>query len=140
MFDAAPINFLHAQDLGMLTRAMCRTIMQFARSNLPLLHHSFGNSENTELPHIVGPLWNLSDRVVVTKKGDIPPELGTMPLPESNDDRKSRRKNQSFDHFEVDLESTYSFSTSTANIELVEWCVVNIPLLSKLGNVGTSIC
>lgn len=117
----------------MLTRAMCRTIMNFARSNLPLLHHSFGDSEDVELPHITGPLWNMSDRVVVTPKGEVPPVLGTGALPETDEARRTRRKCKSFDGITVDLDSTYSFSTSTANIELVEWSVVNIPLLSKIG-------
>jgi hypothetical protein len=114
---------------------MCRTIMQFARSNLPLLHHSFGDPSDAELPHIVGPLWTMSDRVVVTPPGEPPPPLGGGggALPEASDARKARRKNQTFDHLSVDLASTYSFSTSTANIELVDWSVVNIPLLSKLG-------
>ncbi|CAM9094530.1 unnamed protein product, partial [Ectocarpus fasciculatus] len=119
-------------ELGMLTRAMCRTIMNFARSNLPLLHHSFGDSEDVELPHITGPLWNMSDRVVVTPKGEVPPVLGTGALPETDEARRTRRKCKSFDGITVDLDSTYSFSTSTANIELVEWSVVNIPLLSKI--------
>jgi hypothetical protein len=117
----------------MLTRAMCRTIMQFARSNLPLLHHSFGDSGDVELPHIVGPLWMMSDRVVVTPKGELPPQLGAQILPEDDDSRRARRKNSSFDGVVVDLDSTYSFSTDTANIELIDWSVVNIPLLSKLG-------
>lgn len=120
-------------ELGMLTRAMCRTIMQFARSKLPLVHHSFGDGEDVELPHIVGPLWMMSDRVVVTAKGETPPELGSRILPEDSENRRQRRQNSSFESIKVDLDSTYSFSTDTSNIELVEWSVVNIPLLSKLG-------
>ena len=35
------------------------------RSVNPLLHHSFGDKENFELPHITGPLWSSVDRLMV---------------------------------------------------------------------------
>jgi hypothetical protein len=117
-------------ELGLITRGICRTIMQFARSVNPFMHHSFGDKDNNELPHISGPLWSLSDRVVVTKPGGIPPTLGAE-LPEPEEQRRLRRSDPAY-NLEVDVNATYSFSTNTKNIELVEWAAVNIPLLSKL--------
>lgn len=136
MFIGAQIS--KKMELGMLTRAMCRTIMNFARSKNPLIHHSFGDDENVEIPHITGPLWSMSDRVVVTPPGETPPSLGKIALPEPIEVRVPRRKDPEFT-LEVDTNCTYSFSTNTSNIELVEWCVVNIPLLSKLGNLRLPI-
>jgi hypothetical protein len=119
-------------ELGMITRSLCRSIMQFARSKLPSLHHSFGDDNNTEWPHITGPLWSMSDLMVVTRPGETPPPLGRGALPESAESRRTRRKDPAFT-VDVDLDCTYSFSTNTCNLDIVNWEVCNIPLLSTLG-------
>jgi hypothetical protein len=129
LFIGAEIS--RRMELGLITRGICRTIMNFARSINPFIHHSFGDTEYVELPHITGPLWSLADRVVITKAGEVPPKLG-QGFVEPEADRKIRRGDPAY-FIEVDVTSTYSFSTNTKNIELVDWAVVNIPLLSKLG-------
>lgn len=130
MFIGAEIS--KKMELGMITRSLCRSIMQFARSKLPSLHHSFGDDNNVEWPHITGPLWSMSDLMVVTKPGETPPPLGRGALPESAESRRMRRKDPDFT-IDVNLDCTYSFSTNTCNLDIVNWEVCNIPLLSTLG-------
>lgn len=116
-------------NLGIITRGICGSILQFVRSINPFIHHSFGDSNNLELPHITGPLWCMSDRIVVTLPGETPPPLGQI-LPENEAKRTLRRGNPSYEE-DINLEATYSFSTNTENIELCDWAMVNVPLMKK---------
>lgn len=116
-------------NLGLLTRGLCSSILKFVKSINPLIHTSFGDSDNIELPHITGPLWSMSDRIVITPPGEEPPALGTR-LPE-NEVRRGARRSNPFYTEEVDLNSTYSFSTNTENIELCDWAMVNVPLMKQ---------
>jgi hypothetical protein len=116
-------------NLGLLTRGICSSILKFVKSINPLIHTSFGDAENVELPHITGPLWSMSDRIVITPPGEVPPLLGNI-LPENEIRRATRRSNPY--HVEtIDLNSTYSFSTNTENIELCDWAMVNVPLMKQ---------
>lgn len=116
-------------NLGLLTRGLCSSILKFVRSINPLIHNSFGDSDDLELPHITGPLWSMSDRIVITPPGEEPPQLGHS-LPEDEKRRAARRSNP-FHTEEVDLDSIYSFSTNTENIELCDWTMVNVPLMKQ---------
>jgi hypothetical protein len=49
-------------DLGLFTRGLCGTILQVARTVNPYIHSSYGDSQDRELPHIMGPLWSALDR------------------------------------------------------------------------------
>ena len=53
-------------ELGILTKSVCNTILQLTRTSNPVLHHSFGDKTNMELPHIMGPLWSVLDRLNIT--------------------------------------------------------------------------
>lgn len=117
-------------ELGMLGRAMCGTILQIGRRVNGFMHHSFGDKNNFELPHIMSPMWSTIDRMVVTSCGENPPPLGP-PLPENAAFRDARRKQADF-QLTVDLNSIYSFSFKTSNLDVVNWNVVNIPLMSNL--------
>ncbi|RYG97270.1 hypothetical protein EON65_53120, partial [archaeon] len=52
-------------ELGLVTRGLCGSILNFCKAYSSHLHSSFGDAANVELPHIVAPLWNTIDRLVV---------------------------------------------------------------------------
>jgi hypothetical protein len=115
------------------------------------MHHSFGDSNNNELPHITGPFWSFVDRLVITGPNETPPLLKEI-FPEDIDIRNCIGKNRgsknttfscykgSDDHYynrnslgdEVDLDSIYSFSHRTTKFDIVNWQIVNIPFLKPI--------
>jgi len=117
-------------NLGLFTRGICATVLQFINTINPFIHSSFGDKENAELPHITGPLWCMADKIVVTPPGSTPPKMGQL-FPEDKEARARRRSR--FLHEEtIDLNSTYSFSVNTDNIELCDWNMVNLPITSSM--------
>lgn len=120
-------------SLGLLTKGMCRAVLQVGKAINKYMHHSFGDGENqsTELPHIVGPMWSSADRLVVSKGPDATlPVLGEA-FPEDAISRATRRKNADFT-LPVDLDATYSVSFKTSNINLLKWTATNLPLVSNI--------
>jgi Protein of unknown function (DUF1769) len=117
-------------ELGLLTRGMCGSILQIGRTVNAYLHHSFGDKNNHELPHISGPLWSAVDRLVITPEGSTPPILGGV-MPEDPTFRANRRKSPDFT-LDIDLQSTYTFTFKTSNLDLVDWKCVNIPLMKGI--------
>ena len=124
------------------------------------MHHSFGDSNNNELPHITGSFWSSIDRLVITGPNETPPPLKEI-FPEDIDCRKHRRKGINTDSRnkvgnyqgniiqdkggdedannedrgnkdEVDLDCIYSFSFKTTKIDLELWQIVNIPFLKPM--------
>ena len=71
-------------ELGMITKGLSHSILQLGRAVNPLLHHSFGDKQNNELPHITGPLWSSVDRLVITPPGEVPPQLGKALIEDPN--------------------------------------------------------
>ena len=61
--------------LGLLKRTLCNAILGFVRKMMSTLHYSFGDENDSELPHIVVPLWTAVDRLHVTPPGETPPAL-----------------------------------------------------------------
>ena len=125
-----------SMSLGLLTKGMCRAILQVGRSVNRHLHHSFGedgsseDDERRELPHIVGPMWSAVDRLVVSKGSDTVPPLGEA-FPEEPVSRAARRKNSDF-NLPFELDATYSLSFKTSNIDLLKWTATNLPLVSNI--------
>eukprot|EP01039_Chlorochromonas_danica_P005134 gene5134-5641_t len=117
-------------ELGLFTKGLCATILNFCRRYNNLLHHSFGDNNNIELPHITSPLWNTVDRLIITPNGEIPPPL-LYRFPETEESRKKRKKDPNY-AVEIDLQAIYSFSLKTAYLDLERWAVVNIPLMSTM--------
>jgi len=112
--------------------------MQFAGTVVNDLQYSFGEPPEQldhQIPHVVAPIFPTFDKVIVSGPGEVPPALGT-PFPEDPDYRKLRMKFKLTSDANVDLNSTYSFSVNTANLDLVRWTLVNIPLCRPL-NLGT---
>ena len=124
------------------------------------MHHSFGDSNNNELPHITGPFWSSIDRLIITRPNETPPPLKEI-FPEDIDSRKYRRKGVNIDGSnkvgnyrsnitedkggdedvndddrgyddEVDLDCIYSFSFKTTKIDLELWQIANIPFLKPM--------
>ena len=82
-------------------RTLCGMILSFMKTLVKHVHYSFGSQRDdrkgrdhpdAELPHIVFPLVNAVDRLIVTPPGVTPPELGLIGVPESDADRKRRRQ------------------------------------------------
>lgn len=57
--------------------------------------------------------------------------VGT-PLIEDQEFRKIRLKSRSIKEFQIDLDSVYSFSQNTNNIDFVQWCLVGVPMLKSV--------
>ena len=93
------------------------------RKRLPGMHYSFGDGENAQLPHIVFPLWDTADQLIVTRPGDSPPKLG-MRLEEDSAHQKARFAKGS--RHAWSLENTYSFSFCTTYLDLPNWKLVGV--------------
>jgi Protein of unknown function (DUF1769) len=106
-------------EVGIINRAIYNTMIKFVQAMAPHTHFSFGDADShplAEFPHAMGPLFCSIDRIVVTPPGGKPPSLGS-PLVEDAEFRKFRLKTKSIKELSIDLESTYSFSQNTNNIE-----------------------
>jgi hypothetical protein len=57
-------------ELGLLAKGMARTILSFIRALIPEMHHSFGDDEGIELPHITVPLFKAAETFIVTPPGE----------------------------------------------------------------------
>lgn len=97
-------------ELGILLKSISRIGLNFVKSIVSDMHHSFGDYPNDpthEHPHIVAPLVRAMDRLVVTPDDQAPPPIH-MPFIEEDRHRQARIKNN--DKFEFTLDSIYSFS------------------------------
>jgi hypothetical protein len=121
-------------ELGMITRTISRVILQFISTLVGDLHYSFGDSKdepNYELPHVVSPLFITFDKIVKTPPGETPPPLG-VPFVEDLEYRKKRLKHRLIKDAEVDLDTTYSFSICTSNLDLLTWTIVGVPMVKPM--------
>ena len=117
-------------ELGLFTKGICSSILQIVRAVNPYLHHSFGDKKDYELPHIVGPMWSLFDRLEITPPGGKIPELGGL-LDEDSEHRSKRRKTPNF-HVDANTSDTYSMSFKTSSLELVDWTIVKVPVMGEM--------
>ena len=117
-------------ELGLFTKGICSSILQIVRAVNPYLHHSFGDNKDFELPHIVGPMWSLFDRLEITPPGGTIPILGGL-LNEDSGHRSKRRKIPNY-RVDVNLEDTYSMSFKTSSLELVDWTIVKVPVMGEM--------
>ena len=110
--------------------------MQLAGTVVNDLKYSFGTTgEDFEVPHVVDPIFPTFDKVLVTPPGATPPQLG-IPFVEDLEYRKQRLKYKLTGDANVDLESVYSFSVNTSNLDLLKWNLVNVPLVRPI-DLGT---
>ena len=115
-----------------ITRSISKAAMQFAGTVVNDLNYSFGTiGEDFEVPHVVAPIFPTFDKVIVTPPGASPPPMG-IPFVEDLDYRKQRLKFKLTGDANVDLESIYSFSVNTSNLDLLKWNLVNVPLVRPI--------
>jgi len=81
-----------------------------------------GDYENT---HLSFPVEASMDRVIITKPGDTPPELGHE-LFESNESVRRRRK-MGAGSIDWNLEDTYTLSLWSAYCDWIKWKSMNVP-------------
>ncbi len=131
----SPFIFIGAEidrkmSLGFVTKGMASTILNVGRSINRFLHHSFGDKEGMELPHICGPMWSAIDRLVITRPGDEPPpRLGTL-LVEDPELKRARNRDPEYD-VGIDVGQTiFTMSFKSSNLNLCDWTLENIPLIS----------
>lgn len=119
-------------ELGLLTKGFASSLLQFCKSFNASIHHSYGDSQQVELPHIVGPFWSTIDRVVVTPPGELPPPF-IKGFPEPPESRAARRAGNPLLSVKppLDLDSTYSFSFKTRYVDLESWAVISVPLMKE---------
>ena len=117
-------------ELGLFTKGICSSILQVVRAVNPYLHHAFGDKKDYELPHIVGPMWSLFDRLEITPPGGQVPELGGL-MDEEAGHRTKRRKTPNF-FVDANTSDTYSMSFKTSSLELVDWTIVKVPVMGEM--------
>eukprot|EP00981_Chlorochromonas_danica_P015379 scaffold11846_cov149-Ochromonas_danica.AAC.10 len=121
-------------ELGILTRSISRLVLQFISTMVGDLHYSFGDNQNNpafELPHVVSPIFPTFDKILITPPGETPPPLG-IPFQEDPEYRKKRLKCRLIKDAQVDLDTIYSFSVNTSNLDLINWTVVGIPMVRPM--------
>jgi Protein of unknown function (DUF1769) len=128
MFMGAEIT--KKMELGLFTKGICSSILQVVRAVNPYLHHAFGDKKDYELPHIVGPMWSLFDRLEITPPGGQIPELGGL-MDEDAAHRTKRRKTPNF-FVDANTSDTYSMSFKTSSLELVDWTIVKVPVMGEM--------
>lgn len=118
-------------ELGIIPRSIAKAVLNFLSSFIPKLQSSFGDSQTApdfQYPHVVAPMFICLERVVVTPPDQSPPPMG-VPFVEDAEYCKIRKKFRTVVDANIDLESTYSFSVSTSNLDLLKWQAVGIPMV-----------
>jgi hypothetical protein len=121
-------------ELGLITRGISKAVCNFCGTLVNDLHFSFGDNpkdQNYQVPHIVSPIFPTLDKVLITPPGEIPPPLG-VPFVEDPAYRKERLKFRTIDLANIDLNTTYSFSVNTSNLDLPNWNLINIPMVRPM--------
>lgn len=145
-FQRAPIGSLYMgieitqpMKLGLVTKGLCRMLLNFMQRFSKDLHYSFGEGDfstsidgnnGTEYPHIVFPLKDL-DRLVITKEGEAPPRLGTVI--EETEESIAKRTSMRADALHVwNSTDTYTMSFNTMYVDLPTWRIVNVPIMKDM--------
>jgi len=124
----------HKLELGILTKAMCRTVLKFTSSMVNDLHWSFGTDQKKahfEMPHMVAPIHRSMDRIIITPEGQKPPKMG-RPFSDLETEKERKKRVSSKEKMKVDLTSIYSFSVNTSNFNLSKWQICNIPMVGSV--------
>jgi hypothetical protein len=135
-FKRAPQGTLYAggeisnqMHLGLVAKGICGLLLKFVKAGSPDTHYSFGDSKDKEKPHIVVPAWSFFERLVVTKPGMEPPELGDE-FVETEEAMAARKNLKSQPHWNT--EDTYSMSFYTMYLDFAKWQVVQVPVTSDI--------
>lgn len=135
-FKRAPIGTVYAggeiseqMRLGLVAKGICGILLKLVKSFAPDTHYSFGDNGAKEKPHIVIPAWSFFDRLVVTKPGEEPPELG-QDFFEPEESVVARKNLKSRAQWNTD--DTYSMSFYSMYMDLVKWQIVQLPVTSDI--------
>ncbi len=125
-------------NLGMITKSMCNTVLKIAKNmTSTFLHHSYGREfdqmnqdssssvggkENVELPHLMMPMWEAIDNLIITKPGEQRPKMGSI-IKEDAEVKARRQLGNPAQPPEVDLSWTYTFTFKTSNLDIRYVCV-----------------
>ncbi len=113
--------------LGLATDLACKGILAVVKRLASNLHASFGDSdENGESSHIVFPLWQAADRLILSKPGESLPPIGKGPIMEKDEDRAIRLKDNKLGRNIIRKGDTVTFSFHSAYLDLVEWKVCGL--------------
>ena len=118
------------------TKGLANILLKMVRRINPGFHYSWGVSPDTvdandwesgnyEATHLSFPLEASMDRIVISKPGETPPQIG-MPLEETNQSVKRRRKMGS-GSVEWNLEDTYTMCLWNAYCDWLQWKSMNVP-------------
>jgi hypothetical protein len=121
-------------ELGLISRSVAKAAINLCSTMVGDLHSSLGDMKGNELyqlPHLVAPMFITFDKIVLTQPGETPPPLG-IPFTEDLEYRKKRLKFRSIKDAEVNLDTIYSFSVNTSNINLLTWNLCGIPLVRPM--------
>lgn len=118
-------------QLGLVAKGICGLLLKFIKSVAPDIHYSFGDSKEKEKAHIVVPAWSFFERLVVTKPGEEPPEMGSG---EEFDEPKESIEARASGKIKANwnTEDTYSMSFYTMYLDIAKWQVVQVPVTSDI--------
>lgn len=120
-------------ELGLITRSISKAALSFFSKIIIGLQHSFGDSKSEpdfEEAHLVAPMFNAMDKIIVTKPGQTPPKVGE-PFMEDQEYRHKRFKFRSLSECEVSLDNIYSLSVK-ATIDLIDWTLKGVPMMKPI--------
>ena len=98
--------------LSLITRALANGLLSIVGRLVSGLEYNMGEEqagETTVKPYIVFPLWQAADQLIVTRRGEAPPTLGTR-LAEDSAVRSQRRGAAGRNFRGWDLDTTYTFN------------------------------
>ena len=124
--------------VGAITKGLVNILLAMVRRINPGFHYSWGpdvkvspqtmESGQYEKTHLSFPVEASMDRIVISKPGETPPELGHE-LYESNESVKRRRR-MGFGSVEWNMEDTYTMCLWSAYCDWIKWKSLNVPGVS----------
>jgi Protein of unknown function (DUF1769) len=133
----------HSIKVGTLTKGLVNILLAMVKRINPGFHYSWGIDPNTlnnakvknsiarneyEKTHLSFPVEASMDRIVITKPGETPPQLG-FELDESNESVKRRRK-MGAGSVDWNLNDTYTMCLWSAYVDWIKWGSMNVPGVS----------
>ena len=121
--------------IGMIQKAFVGAAMAFIKTTNPTFHYSITGSKDKnndgtyEKPHMAFTVEGSLDRLVVTKPGEHPPELGTV-IHEDPESVKRRKKGITVDW---NTEDIYTMALWTSYVDFIDWKVLNLPGIRPFG-------
>jgi Protein of unknown function (DUF1769) len=121
--------------MGMVTKAFVGAAMAFVKTTNPTFHYSITGSKDKsgdgkyEKPHMSFTVEGSLDRLVVTKPGETPPQLG-QPIYEDPESIRRRKKGILTDWNTTD---TYTMALWSSYVDFLDWKVLNLPGIRPFG-------